>query len=71
MKSALLFAVWTGLVWIASGAIYDYDQHLPDSAVYRLSKTADGELGVYCANGADATVRPSGEFGYIVVSCGK
>ena len=38
---------------------------------YELSKTADGELGVECLNGADATVRPSPEFGHITVSCGK
>jgi hypothetical protein len=74
MKSALLFAVWTGLVWIASGAVYGYDLHLPDANVYRLSKTEGsrpGELLVECLNGADATVRPMPEFGRIVVSCGE
>jgi hypothetical protein len=60
------------LAWIAvlSAMLWRLPQ-VPDAAVYRLSRTADGELGVYCANGADATVRPSGDFGYIVVSCGR
>jgi hypothetical protein len=44
---------------------------LPAPAVYQLSTTAAGELGVYCANGADATIRPADEFGHITVSCGK
>ena len=47
---------------------------LPDSTVYRLTKTSGanaGELDVYCLNGADATIRPVDAFGHIVVSCGK
>lgn len=47
---------------------------LPDSTVYRLTKTSGanaGELDVYCLNGADATIRPVDSFGHIVVSCGK
>ena len=47
---------------------------LPDSTVYRLTKTTGanaGELDVYCLNGADATIRPVDQFGHIVVSCGK
>ena len=47
---------------------------LPDSTVYRLTKTSGanaGELDVYCLNGADATIRPVDTFGRIVVSCGK
>lgn len=43
----------------------------PDNAVYSITRTANGEAEVYCLNGADATIRPSTEFGHITVSCGK
>jgi hypothetical protein len=47
-----------------------YMHKLPDTSVYQLS-TVNGELRTYCANGADATIRPVDEFGAITVSCGK
>jgi hypothetical protein len=44
---------------------------LPDSNVYRMTRTGSGELLVTCLNGADATIRPTAGFGSIVISCGK
>lgn len=61
-------AVILVLAGMAAGAAVS---QLPDTNVYKLSRTKQGELGVYCANGGDATIRPTDKFGYIVVSCGK
>lgn len=44
---------------------------LPDTSVYEMRKTDAGELYVYCQNHGDATVRPSVDFGSIIVSCGQ
>ena len=44
---------------------------MPDSTVYQLQKTNEGELDVYCLNSGDATIRPVDSFGHITVSCGK
>lgn len=46
-------------------------KQLPDPSVYELRKTEAGELYVYCQNHGDATVRPSPDFGSIIVSCGN
>jgi hypothetical protein len=38
---------------------------------YQTETTPTGEMKVTCTNGADATVRPTGQFGSVVISCGK
>jgi hypothetical protein len=47
-----------------------YMHKLPDTGVYQLS-TVNGELRTHCSNGADATIRPTDEFGTIITSCGQ
>ena len=44
---------------------------LPDAKVYQIRKTDLGEARITCLNGGDATIRPVGEYGQIIVSCGK
>ena len=56
---------------VCAATFYSCKSGLPDSSVYELYKTPEGELGVRCLNGADATIRPSAVFGEIAVSCGK
>lgn len=48
----------------------DFDRQLPDPTVYQIHKTKEGEAHIYCLNGTDATIRPAGTFGEMVVSCG-
>lgn len=37
---------------------------------YKVSSLGPGTVGIYCTNGADATLVRTPQFGLIVVSCG-
>lgn len=44
--------------------------HTKNMPYYRVNSVSEGQVGVQCLNGGDATVQPQNELGYIVVSCG-
>jgi hypothetical protein len=37
---------------------------------YHMEYVTDGQVRVVCENGGDATVRPTEQFGSIIVDCG-
>jgi hypothetical protein len=37
---------------------------------YHTERISDGQVRVVCDNGADATIRPTSQFGSIIVDCG-
>jgi hypothetical protein len=46
------------------------DYLLGKGGYYRVERIADGQVRVICLNGGDATVRPTDQFGSLIVDCG-
>lgn len=71
MRQGLVLAFCIAIGLAISFGQMAFEPKMPDPKVYRLSRTANGELLVTCTNGADATIRVPDTFGTMIVSCGQ